>query len=125
MAMTQRALGTIVGLLSLGALGTSAALAAVPPKSVAPSERDGAAGQDVADRLGAIRRAVSEAIAEHAGLIPGDPNIQKAWWGNWGRGWGRGPGWRNVGWGIGGGWGNGGWRNGGWRSGRCPNLWRN
>jgi rSAM-associated Gly-rich repeat protein len=116
MAMTQRTLRTIVGLLSLGALGTSAALAAVPPKSVAPSERNGVAGQDVADRLGAIRRAVSEAIAEHAGLIPGDANIQKAWWGNWGRGWG---GWRN------GGWRNGGWRNGGWRNGGWPNFWRN
>jgi rSAM-associated Gly-rich repeat protein len=121
MAMTQRTLRVIVGLLSLGALGTSAALAAVPPKSVTPSERNGAAGRDVADRLGAIRRAVSEAIAEHAGLIPGDPNIQKAWWGNWGGGrWGRGRGWRNVGWGVGGGWRNGGWRNGGW-----PNFWRN
>jgi rSAM-associated Gly-rich repeat protein len=119
MAMTQRTLRVIVGLLSLGAVGTSAALAAVPPKSVAPSERGGAAGQDVADRLGAIRRAVSEAIAEHAGLIPGDPNIQKAWWGNWGRGWGRGRGWRN------GGWRNGGWRNGGWRNGGWPNFWRN
>jgi len=119
--MTQRTLRAIVGLLSLGALGTSAALAAVPPKSVAPSERDGAAGQDVADRLGAIRRAVSEAIAEHAGLTPGDPNIQKAWWGNVGRG----RGWRNVGWGAGGGWRNGGWRNGGWRNGGWPNFWRN
>ena len=43
--MTQRTLRVIVGLLSLGALGTSAALAAVPLKSVAPSESNGAAGE--------------------------------------------------------------------------------
>jgi rSAM-associated Gly-rich repeat protein len=102
MALTRRTLRAIVGLLSLGALGTSTALAAVPPKSVAPFEGRSAGDQDAADRLGAIRHAVSEIIAENTGLARGDPNIQKAWWGNWHGGW------RN------GGWRNGGWRNGGW-----------
>jgi hypothetical protein len=64
---------------------------------------------------------VSSATADATGIAPGDPNIVKAWWGNWG-----GPafGWRNGGWGNGGwhnwhnGWGNGGWHN--WH-----NFWHN
>jgi rSAM-associated Gly-rich repeat protein len=125
MALTRRTLRTIFGLLSLGALGTSTALATVPPKSVVPSEGRSAGGQDVADRLGAIRHAVSVIIAESAGLSPGDPNIQKAWWGNWHGGW-RNGGWRNGGWRNGGwGWHNGGWHNGGWRNGGWPNFWQN
>jgi rSAM-associated Gly-rich repeat protein len=117
MAGTLRMLRAIVGLLSLGSLGVSAALAAVPPKSEAPPSGEASvAGQGVADRLSAIRRIVSRVTAEHSGLALGDPNIEKAWWGNW-----HGGGWRNGG----GGWG--GWRNGGggWRNGGWPNFWGN
>ena len=111
MAGTQRMLRAIVGLLSLGSLGVSAALAAVPPKSEAPPSGEASvAGQGVADRLSAIRRIVSRVTAEHSGLALGDPNIEKAWWGNWH------PGWRNGGWG---------WRNGGWHNWHNWHNWGN
>ena len=125
MISTRRMLKAIAVLLPLGALGVSAALAAAPAKMIANPGGDDAAKPGVAERLQAIRTAVSQVAAEQAGLQPGDPNVAKAWWGNWGPGgaWGNG-GWRNGGWGNGGwhnwhnGWGNGGWHN--W-----PNFWRN
>jgi len=110
-------------LLPLGAFGISVALAAAPAKPLVPG---GTSTQEsVAERLSAIRSAVSEMTAEQAGLEPGDPNIVKAWWANRGSHWGNG-GWRNWrnGWANGGwhNWGNG-WHNGGWHN--WPNFWRN
>ena len=120
MISTRRMLKTLASLLPLGALGVSVALAATPAKPIVSSGNKDAATRDVAGRLQAIRAAVSEVTAEQAGLQPGDPNIQKAWWGNWHPGfWGNG-GWRN--WHNG--WGNGGWRNGGWGNGGWHN-WHN
>jgi rSAM-associated Gly-rich repeat protein len=119
----------LASLLPLGALGVSIALAATPAKPIIGSGNEDAAsrdvaGRDVAGRLRAIRAAVSEVTAEQAGLQPGEPNIQKAWWGNWRPGWWGNGGWRNWhnGWGNGG-WGNGGWGNGGWHN--CHNGWGN
>jgi rSAM-associated Gly-rich repeat protein len=129
MISTRRMLKTLASLLPLGALGVSVALAATPAKPIISSGNEDAATRDVAGRLQAIRTAVSEVTAEQAGLQPGDPNIQKAWWGNWRPGWGNGGwrnwhnGWGNGGWGNGG-WGNGGWRNGGWGNGGWHN-WHN
>jgi rSAM-associated Gly-rich repeat protein len=134
MTRTRRMLKTLASLLPLGALGVSIALAATPAKPIIGSGNEDAAsrdvaGRDVAGRLRAIRAAVSEVTAEQAGLQPGDPNIQKAWWGNWRPGWWGNGGWRNWhnGWGNGGwgngGWGNGGWGNGGWHN--CHNGWGN
>jgi rSAM-associated Gly-rich repeat protein len=118
MNATRRTLKILTALLPLGALGISVALAAVPGK---PEGRSSPA-LNVADRLQAIRSAVSHVTAEQAGLVPGDPDIEKVWWGNWGGGW------RNGGWG----WRNGGWRNAGWPNwrngwgnGGWPNFWRN
>jgi rSAM-associated Gly-rich repeat protein len=113
MSLTPRALKALMALLPMGAMGISSALAAVPPK---PVHQD---ATQVAQRLQAIRSAVSQVTADQHGLPPGDPNIQKAWWGNFGPG----LGWRNGGW-RNGGWGNGGWRNGGWRNAGWPN-WGN
>jgi rSAM-associated Gly-rich repeat protein len=121
MISTRRMLKTLASLLPLGALGVSVALAAAPMKPVITAGSEDAAKPSVAGRLAAIRTAVSEITAEQAGLQPGDPNIQKAWWGNWRPGfWGNGGwgnwhngwhNWRNA-------WGNGGWHN--WH-----NFWRN
>ena len=125
MTRTRRMLKILASLLPLGALGVSIALAATPAKPIIGSGNEDAAsrdvaGRDVAGRLRAIRAAVSEVTAEQAGLQPGDPNIQKAWWGNWRPGWWGNGGWRN--WHNG--WGNGGWRNGGWGNGGWHN-WHN
>lgn len=113
---------TLSALLPLGAFGVSAALATAPAKLVASSGDADAEGRSVASRLEAIRSAVTEVTAEQSGLQAGDPNILKAWWGNWHPGWGNGGwrnGWRNGGWGN---WHNG-WGNGGWHN--WPNFWRN
>ena len=127
MISTRRMLQALGVLLPLGALGVSGALAAAPGKPPAPTT-DGPQPA-VAERLQAIRAAVSQVTAEQTGLPPGDPNIQKAWWGNWGPGWGNfAPGWRNGGWrNWHNGWGNGGWRNwhNGWGNGGWHNFWRN
>jgi rSAM-associated Gly-rich repeat protein len=119
MAVSRSTLKALAALLPLGAFGISVALAATPAKPLDPATVD-AAKPGVATRLAAIRSAVSQVTAEQSGLEPGDPNILKAWWGNWRPWWGNG-GWRNWpnGWhNWGNGWGNGGWHN--W-----PNFWRN
>jgi rSAM-associated Gly-rich repeat protein len=125
MAAKRGILESLAALLPLGALGISTALAAVPGKTELHNSSDAAAPRSVAIRLGAIRNAVSKTTAEQAGLVPGDPRIQKAWWANWHPG---GGGWRNGGWGWrNGGWGNGGWPNwhNGWHNGGWHNFWRN
>jgi hypothetical protein len=104
------------GVLPAGAVGASLLLAAALPagaKPDMPSDQAGIGrGGHVAERLAAIRDAVSEV----AGQGP-QRGVELAWWA-WRNG---GGGWRNGGWGWrNGGWGNGGWRNGGWR-----NFWRN
>ncbi len=118
MSAPRRTLKALAALLPLGALGISVALAAAPGKPI-DTGLD-AAKPSVAARLATIRTAVSEVTAEQSGLQRGDPNILKAWWGNWRPWWGNG-GWRNWpnGWHN---WGNG-WHNGGWHN--WPNWWRN
>jgi rSAM-associated Gly-rich repeat protein len=122
--ISRRTVKALAALLPLGALGVSVALAAAPGQPAAPAQQDDAAERGVADRLQAIREAISEITAEQTDLEPGDPNIGKVQWLNFG-----GPGWRNGGWNNwrngwrNGGWGNGGWRNGGWNN--WHNAWRN
>jgi len=117
MSSTRRTLKALATLLPLGWLGISSALAAAPEKPIVPGATDAASAPDVAGRLAAIRSTVSQVTAEQTGLQRGDPNIQKAWWGNWGPGvWANWhPGWGNGGWHN---WGNGGWHN--WH-----NFWHN
>jgi rSAM-associated Gly-rich repeat protein len=135
MSSLRGSLKLLATLLPLGALGISSALAAAPGKPITPTDGAEITGPDIAQRLSAIRSAVSQVTAEQTGLQPGDPNIQKAWWGNWRPGWWANfhPGWGNGGWGNGGwhnwgnGWGNGGWHNwhNGWHNGGWRNFWRN
>jgi rSAM-associated Gly-rich repeat protein len=121
MIVSRRLVNALAALLPLGALGASSALASAPAKPVSPPTEG-----DVAARLQAIRGAVSQIIAEESGREPGDPDIQKAQWLNFGV-----PGWSNGGWNNWrNGWGNGGWNNwrngwsnGGWNN--WHNLWRN
>jgi rSAM-associated Gly-rich repeat protein len=121
MSSSRRMVKTLAALLPLGALGVSVALAA---SSTARAADGGVAQLSVANRLAAIRGAVSEIAANQADAEPGDPNVQKAQWLNFGI-----PGWRNGGWNNwrNGGWGNGpwgnGWGNGGWHN--WHNGWRN
>ena len=130
MISTKRMLQALGVLLPLGALGVSGALAVVPGKPGAPTGTADGAQPGVAERLQAIRAAVSQVTAEQTGSQAGDPDIQKAWWGNWGPGvWANWhPGWGNGGWrNWHNGWGNGGWRNwhNGWGNGGWHNFWRN
>jgi rSAM-associated Gly-rich repeat protein len=123
MSSARHVLKVLATLLPLGALGVSSALAAAPGKPLVPAEPADAARPGVAERLSAIRSAVSQVTIDQTGLPAGDPNILKAWWGNWAphfwgnfhRGWGNG------------GWGNGGWHNwhNGWGNGGWHNFWRN
>jgi rSAM-associated Gly-rich repeat protein len=117
MISSRRLLRSLSVLLPLGAFGVSVALAAAPAKPITESDT-GKPG--IAVRLAAIRDAVSQVTAEQSDLEPDDPDIVKAWWGNWSPGWGNG-GWRNWrnGWNN---WRNG-WGNGGWHN--WPNFWRN
>ncbi len=111
-------------LFPAGAAGISLLLGASPPAeaNVAPASRPGAS---VAERLEAIRGAVTD-LAGPA-VKPEAAETQLAW-GNWRNGGWRNGGWRNggcrnVGW-HNGGWGNVGWHNGGWRN-DWHNWWRN
>jgi hypothetical protein len=110
MLLRQRYLKILSGLLPVGAVGVSLALAAAAPAAAdrGPSSvHSPAASQTrVSERLAAIRAAVSD-VAGPKALKSGE---QLAWWA-----------WRNGG----GGWRNGGWRNGGWRNGGWRNFWRN
>jgi len=121
MVLQQKYLKILSGLLPAGAIGMVMALGAAAPAAADPEPMGAplsAADQGrVADRLAAIRDAVS--AVDGAGASKSEEQV--AWWAwrNGGGGWrnGGGWGWRNGG---GGGWGNGGWHNGGWR-----NYWRN
>jgi len=116
MSAREKYLKILSSVLPAGAVGASLLLAAPTPAGAKPDMSSDHAGigrgGHVAERLAAIRDAVSEV----AGQGP-QRSVELAWWA-WRNG---GGGWRNGGWGWrNGGWGNGGWRNGGWR-----NFWRN
>jgi rSAM-associated Gly-rich repeat protein len=125
--LRQRYQKVLSAIVPVGAVGASLLLGSVAPGTAkedpARSQPRADVGSRVADRLAAIRQAVSE-LAGSAGETTKDGQ-RLAWWGNWRNGGGGGA-WRNGGWG-GGGWRNGGaaWRNGGWRNGGWPNFWRN
>jgi len=116
MNSSRRMVKALAALLPLGALGVSVALAATSTAQAAPMAAGNATQGNVANRLAAIRGAVSEIAGGQADTDAGDPNIQKAQWFNFAV-----PGWRNGGWNNwrnGPPWGNGGWHN--WHNG-----WRN
>ena len=118
MKLPTKSVKFLAALLPAGFLGMSAALASTAPATEADPAAD---SQGVANRLAAIRDAVSsvtdQGIAEDPLAIDQNKdNMRVAWWANR-AGWHRHPGWRNVAW------RNGGWRNGGWRN--WHNGWRN
>jgi len=114
MSLRERYLKLLSEIMPAGAVGIPLLLgsavatqAARQPADVQPS----ASGPvTVAERLAAIRRAVSDVPRTAAQQRDGEQQLA---WGNW---------WRNGGW-RNGGWRNGGWRNGGW--GNWHNGWHN
>jgi rSAM-associated Gly-rich repeat protein len=118
MSLRQRYLKLLSEIMPAGAVGISLLLGSAAPGDAArhPADSRPAAADlsNVAERLAAIREAVSDLAGE---VVKSRPDEQQLAWGNWWRngGW-RGPGWRNGGWSN---WRNG-WRNGGWR-----NWWHN
>jgi hypothetical protein len=140
----------LAALLPGGAFGASVllALASNPSEARSSLTTDSPPPPSVAERLTAIRAAVSNlspdvsSAPQSSGsgeFAAGDgARAEPTWWGNggWGRwhfGWGNHglgwPNWHNGGWGNGGwgngGWGNGGWGNGGWHNGGWHNYWHN
>jgi rSAM-associated Gly-rich repeat protein len=125
MSVRQKYLRLISEIMPAGAGGILLLLGSAAPGNAALSSAavQSPVSTPVAERLAAIRHAVSEAADIAAPSHGGDQQLA---WGNW---------WRNGGW-RNGGWRNGGWRNGGWRNGGWgnwhngwhngwPNWWRN
>jgi rSAM-associated Gly-rich repeat protein len=120
MSLRQKYLNILAGLVPAGAVGISVLLGSTAPAAANqdPVTAQPAAAGSVADRLAAIRQAVSEV----AGQV--QPGEQQLAWGNWWRGggrWGNGGAFRPL-------WGNGAWRPwGNWRNGwnNWGNWWRN
>jgi hypothetical protein len=143
MSNQHRLSRVLAALLPSGAFGASLLLALTSnPSEARPSQPvDSASPPSVAERLTAIRAAVSNispdiaAASQASGsgeFASGDGGrAELTWWGNggWGRwryGWGNhGLGWPNWHNWANGGWGNGGWGNGGWHNGGWHNYWHN
>ena len=112
MSLRQKYRKVVSRIVPAGAVGVSLLLGAAAPGDAAPHTADSQLSADrstVAERLAAIRQAVSDVVGETVRLRPDEQQLA---WGNW---------WRNGGW-RNGGWGN--WRNGGWRNG-WHNWWHN
>jgi hypothetical protein len=96
-------------IMSAGAVGVSVLLGSAATGDAdqhpAVSQSSAAERFTVAERLTAIRQAVSDVAGDTVKSRPGEQQLA---WGNW---------WRNGGWGN---WRNGGWHNGGWH-----NWWHN
>lgn len=113
MSLRQRYLKVLSQIMPAGAVGVSLLLSSA---ALGDTARHSAALQSktadpatVAERLAAIRQAVSDVAADAVNSRPGEQQLA---WGNW---------WRNGGW-RNGGWGN--WRNG-WHNGGWHNWWHN
>jgi hypothetical protein len=114
MSLRQRYLRVLSQIMPAGAVGVSLLLGGAAPGDAAQHPADSrlsaADRSPVAERLAAIRQAVSDIAAD---AVTSRPSEQQLAWGNW---------WRNGGW-RNGGWGN--WRNGGWHNGAWGNWWHN
>jgi hypothetical protein len=113
MSLRQKYLSVLSQIMPAGAVGVSLLLGSATPGDAAQhpaaSQPKAADPATVAERLAAIRQAVSDVAADTVNLRPGEQQLA---WGNW---------WRNGGW-RNGGWGN--WRNG-WHNGGWHNWWHN
>jgi rSAM-associated Gly-rich repeat protein len=116
LSLPQKYLKVVAQLAASGALGAALLLGSAAPSAAdqEPAARQPANAQaaGVAERLAAIRDAVSTVAGAQA------TEQLAQWWRN--GGWGNGGWWRRRWWGNGGPWGN--WRNG-WRN--WPNFWHN
>jgi hypothetical protein len=113
MSLRQKYVTLLSKIMPAGAVGVSLLLGSAAPAAAAPLPADAqpaaADGSRVAERLAAIRQAVSDIAGDTVKLRDGEQQLA---WGNW---------WRNGGW-RNGGWGN--WRNG-WHNGGWHNWWHN
>ena len=113
MSLRQKYRRVLSQMMPAGAVGVSLLLGAAAPGDAAQHPADSrlsaAVRSPVAERLAAIRQAVSEIAGDGVKLRRGEQQLA---WGNW---------WRNGGW-RNGGWGN--WRNG-WHNGGWHNWWHN
>ena len=109
MPLRQRYIKIISQIMPAGAVVVSLLLGAAAPSEAAQhavgSQLSAGDRFTVAERLAAIRQAVSDVAAD---AVNSRPSEQQLAWGNW---W-RNGGWRNGGWGN---WRNG-WHNGGWHN---------
>ena len=114
MSLRERYLKLLSEIMPAGAVGITlllgSAVAAQAARQPADLQPPASGPATVAERLAAIRRAVSDVPRTAAQQRDGEQQLA---WGNW---------WRNGGW-RNGGWRNGGWRNGGW--GNWHNGWHN
>ena len=115
MSLRQNYVNILARLLPVGAVGVSALLGSAAPGTASEhpmGAQPAAAGRDqVAERLAAIRKAVSAIAAPDARVEKPASNDQKLAWGNW---------WNNWGWYRPWGWG---WPN--WNNWRNWNNWHN
>lgn len=117
MSLRNRYRQILAGLLPAGAIGASLLLGSALPgradEEPAPAQPQALVRTTVADRLAAVRGAVSDVAASTA---KADTRALRLAWGNWWRNWGWGRPWWGWGWPN---WNN--WRN--WHN--WPNWWRN
>ena len=117
MSLREKYRKIVAGLAPAGAVGVSVLLGSVAPAGASVGGQEPAGVQpavSVAERLAAVRDAVSEVAGQQAG----DGEGLRLAWGNWGNG----GFWRPYGW------GNGAWRPwGNWRNGwnNWGNGWNN
>jgi hypothetical protein len=114
MLLRQLYFKVLFEIMPAGAVGVSVLLGSAATGDAAQhpavSQSSAAERFTVAERLTAIRQAVSDVAGDAVKSRPGEQQLA---WGNW---------WRNGGW-RNGGWGN--WRNGGWHNGGWHNWWHN
>ena len=103
MSLRQKYFRVLSQIMPAGAVGASLLLGAAAPGNAAQlpanSQLAAAHPSPVAERLAAIRQAVSDIAGDAVGSRPGEQQLA---WGNW--------------------WRNGGWRNGGWGTGAMAGI---
>ncbi|MBV8493013.1 MAG: hypothetical protein JO162_06000 [Alphaproteobacteria bacterium] len=124
MSLPRKYLKVVSQLITPGALGAVLTLGAAAPAAASTDAQASLVQREpVAERLTAIREAVSEIAGAEAKVVDPTASRRLAWlnWrnGGWGGGWGWGRPWGGPRWGWGGPWNN--WHN--WNNWR--NFWNN
>jgi hypothetical protein len=119
MSLREKYSKILAGILPVGVVGASLLLGSAVPSAAndhpAASQPLASDKDAIAQRLAAIREAVSEVADPAANQTQSDDDLRLAW-GNWWNNWGWGRPWGGWGWPN---WNN--WRN--WNN--WPNFWRN